>query len=171
MLWLLLACDLPLTDIAITGQSEATIEAGTVLEDLLGDLGFSEFASMDLTHAEELRNQGVAPGDIASAALTEFLLTTTNGAADLSFIETMRLSVSGPALDEVELARGDSFPEGEATVEFQVTGADITDYVVSEAMTLSTEVTAHRPEEDTVVRADWTVVVGVTTQGAVSNLE
>lgn len=171
MLWFLLGCDVALTDIAIAGQSQTTVQAGTVVEDLLGDMGFDEFSRMDLTQAEELQNQGVAPGDIASAALTSFVLSAQSGEPDLAFVESMRLAVAAPGLNELDLAWGDTFPEGEPVVEFQVTGTDITDHLVSESMTLTTDVTAHRPATDTVIQADWTVVVGVTTQGAISNLD
>jgi len=170
MLLFLVGCDLPLTDIAIQGDSATLVEAGTLVEELLADFGFADFVSMDLTQAEELRNQGVQPGDISAAALTAFSLTAEQGAPDLSFFDRMDLSVSAPALDTVLLAQADAFPAGDATVQLLTTGTDITDYLVSEAMTLEVGVEAHRPDEDTTVRANWTVVVTVTTQGAVSNL-
>ena len=56
-------------------------------------------------------------------------------------------------------------------VDFATTGAEIEPYVVSQEMTLATDVTAHRPESDTVVRVNYTLVIGVTTQGAVSNID
>jgi len=169
-LLLLAGCGVTLTHIAVTGSSTATVEAGTLLEDLVGDLGFGEFVSMDLTEAQELQNQGVATEDISSAVLTDFTLTATSGASDLSFLSTMDLSVEAEPYDVLRIAWSESFPEGSATVDFKTTGADIHEYVTSQAMTLTTNVTAHRPEEDTEVRGDWTVDVGVTTEGAVSNL-
>lgn len=170
VLLLLAGCELTLTEIAVRGSTEATVEAGTVVGDLLGDLGFAGLVEMDVTAAEELQNQGVKDGDISSAVLTEFLFTAESGDPDLSFFSSVDLAVGAADLDTWVIAAQDSFPEGEAAVDFATTGADIADYVVSEAMTLSTEVTAHRPAEDTVVRVNYTVVVGVTTQGAVSNL-
>ncbi len=89
----------------------------------------------------------------------------------LSFIEAMEVSVASTGLPSLQIASASSFPEGDAAVVFEITGADIAEYVVSQSMTITTDVTAHRPESDTVVRASWTVVVGVTTQGAVSNLD
>ena len=68
LLWLV-GCSSLLT-ISIEESATTTVAGGTVLEDLLGDLGFDEFVTMDLTSSEELKNQGVEPGDIAESALT-----------------------------------------------------------------------------------------------------
>lgn len=171
MIVLVLGCDVTLTEIAVSGDTKTTVEQGTIVEDLIGDLGFSDFVSMDLTTAEELQNQNVKPGDISSAVLTDFGLQAVSGSADLSFMESMDLLVAAESLPELRIAFATAFPEGEATVDFQTTGSDITHYVTSQAMTLQTDVTARRPDEDTVVRAYWTVTIGVTTQGAVSNLD
>lgn len=168
---LILACDGKITDIAVSGSAKTTVEAGTVVESLLGDLGFSGLTEMDITAAEELQNQNVKPGDITSAVLTEFVFTAESGSSDLSFFSEVTLSVEADGLDPLVIASQDSFPEGEAVVDFATTGAEIEPYVVSQEMTLTTEVSAHRPEEDTVLRVNYGLVIGVTTQGAVSNID
>lgn len=170
MLLLLLGCDGSLVHIAVTGTTNTVVEAGSILEVLAGDLGFGEFVSMDLTASQELANQGVAPEDITTAVMTDFSLRAVNGEPDLSFLSSMKLRVETERLDPLTIASADSFPEGEATVDFATTGTDIADYVTSQAMTMITEVDGHRPETDTEVEAAWSVDVGVTTQGAVSNL-
>lgn len=170
LLLLLAACDGSLTHIAVSGQTSTSVPAGTVLEALVGDLGFGDFTDMDLTTSQELKNQGVKPGDITSAVLTDFSLHAKSGDPDLSFLTSMRLRVQTDTLDALTIASQDHFPEGEDTVDFETTGTDIAEYVTSQAMTLTTDVDGHRPESDTVVVAAWVVDVGVTTQGAVSNL-
>ena len=68
-MWLLMmGCTSALT-ITIEETSTTTVEAGTLLEDLLDDIGFDEFVTMDITASEEL-SQGVAPGDIREARMT-----------------------------------------------------------------------------------------------------
>lgn len=162
-----LACQSSLFTIEVSDSATTTVEAGTILEDLLGDLGFEEFVSMDLTAAEELQNQGVSPGDIQEVYLTSFSLTAASpDGADLSFLDSMELWVEAPGLEPALIAWQDEFPEGEGTVVFELEGVDLTDYVVSQSMTLTTEVTAHRPDQDTEVRADFSLDVGVTSQGA-----
>ena len=160
-----LACQSDLFHIEVHESSKTTVEQGTVLEDLIGDLGFEDFVSMDITAAEELQNQGVEPGDIQEVFLTEFRLTAADD-LDLSFLDSMELYVESPGLERVRVAWQDTFPEGQSTVEFNLDEVDLTDYVVSQSVTISTEVTAHRPEEDTQVTAKFGLDVGVTAQGA-----
>jgi len=46
------------------GTAETLIGQGTLVEAFLGDLGFEELATLEITESEELANQGVEPGDI-----------------------------------------------------------------------------------------------------------
>ena len=162
-----LACQGKLITISVTESSTTTVEEGTILEDLLGDLGFESFLSMDLTESQELQNQGVEPGDIVDVRLVYLELEALSpSGADLSFIEEMDVFVSAPGLDTVLIAEAASFPEGEAIVPFDIADVDLTEYVVSRSMTFTTEINAHRPEADTEVEARFEVDVGVTAQGA-----
>lgn len=171
MIFFLAGCALTLTEIAVSGETKATVEQGTLVEDLAGNLGFSDFVAMDVTAAEELANQGVERGDISSAVLTDFGLDAVSGAEDLSFLNSMDVLVATETLPELRIAFATAFPAGQANVDFQTTGSDILAYVVSQKMTIVTDISGNRPDSDTVVRAHWTVTVGVTTQGAVSNLD
>lgn len=167
LLAVIVACTSSLATIQVEQSARTTVEAGTLLEDLLGDIGFEEFVSMDLTEASELQNQGVAPGDIQEVYLRELSLTVTSpDGGDLSFLDSMEVYVEGPDLPRQLVAWQDEFPEGQGLVEFELEGVDLTDYVVSESMTLSTEVSAHRPEETTEIKGYIAVDVGVTAQGA-----
>ena len=86
-----------LLTIEISESSQVTVEQGTVLESLLGDLGFGDFISMDLTQSQELVNQGVEPGDIERVTLTLLELEALEpNDADLRFIEQMEVSASAP---------------------------------------------------------------------------
>ena len=85
---------------------------------------------------------------------------------DLSFLSSIELWVEAPDLDAVLIASADSFPEGESLVVFDIEDVDLTDYVVSRSMTITTEVTGHRPDQDTLVEARFDLAVGVTGQGA-----
>lgn len=162
-----IACQNGLFTLRIRDEATTTVPRGTVLEDLVGDLGFGEFLAMDLTQRQELRNQGVEPGDIAIAELTAFSLRAVGpDGADLAFLESMSLYVEAPGLPEVLIASADDFPEGEAEVIFELTGEDLTPYVVSQSMTFTTEVRGSRPDVDTEVAASFEVEVGVTRQGA-----
>ena len=160
-----------LTTLHIEESAQTTVEEGTLLEDLLGDFGFESFVTMDLTQSEEMKNQGAEPGDVRNVELVLFELEALDpDGADLSFIESMDILVQAPGLEERLLASADDFPEGQALVAFTLGEVDLTPYVVSQSMTITTDVTAHRPDQDTLVEARFQVDVGVTGQGIRNNL-
>ena len=156
-----------LTHIDVDGADRVTVEAGTVLEELLGDLGFEAFTQMNVVASEELQNQGVEPGDIKEARLVSFELEAIEPAdADLSFLDAMTLLVLAPGLPEEVVASAPGFPQGEALVVFDLEEVDLTEYIVSESMTLTTDVSGQRPDRATRIEARYVVEVGVTVKGA-----
>jgi hypothetical protein len=166
-----LACDGSLLTIDVKENAKTTVAKGTLVEVLVSDLGFGDFVSMDLTASEELRNQGVAPGDVEDVRLTLFELEATEpDGADLSFLTSMEVWVEAEGLEARMIASANAFPEGESLVSFTLEDVDLTDYVASQAMTITTEVEGRRPEVDTTVVARLEVAVGVTRQGACNNL-
>lgn len=161
------SCDGTLAHIDVKTGASAVVEGATLLEQLAGDMGFGDFVSMDLAAEEELANQGVGPGDIKDVRLIEFALTVTDPqGGDLSWLESMELYVEAPGVERALIASADSFPEGVASVSFDLYDVDLTPYAVSEEMTLATEVSGRRPDEDTTIQADVVLDVGVTGQGA-----
>jgi len=163
----LFACDGTLISIDVNGQAETVITEGTVLENLVGNLGFGDFLDMDITSASELENQGVEPGDIQDVSLTIFHIEATDpDGADLSFLDSVELYVESPDLPRVLVASANSFPAGQARVDFVLEDVDLTDYVVSQSLTLETDVTGRRPDANTTVLATYRLSVGVTNQGA-----
>lgn len=166
------SCEATLITIDVPYDTTTTVEQGTVLENLVGDLGFGDFLNMDVTSSQELQNQGVSPGDINAVTLTYFRLTADAPAgADLSFLEGLAFYAEAPDLPRVRIAFADEFPEDEPTVNLQLEDVDLTDYVVSQSMTLDTEVEGRRPDQDTDVLAELELSVAVTGQGACSFIE
>ena len=153
--------------IRIRDESTSTVPAGTVVDSLIGDIGFDEFTAIDLTQSSELQNQGVAPGDISEVFLEELELeATAPDGADLSFIQSVAIYVEGPDLPRVLLASQDEFPDGQAAVQMDIEGVDLVEYAVSESMSFDVEMSGNRPEDATDVTARYTLAVGVTGQGA-----
>jgi hypothetical protein len=162
----LVGCQGKLVTIKVSDEATVTVPKGTIVNELLGSLGYSDFANMNLIESQELRNQGVEPGDIKDVVLERFELEAiAPDGADLSFLASVELSADARDLDEVLVASASDFPEGQALVEFDTTDVDLTAHVVSEAMTFTTDVVGHQPEADTDVTARFTVAVGVTGQG------
>ena len=161
------ACEGGLFYIDIEESAQATVQGGSLLEGLLGDLGFEDFVTMDLTASEELRNQGVKPGDILNVTLTAFDLEVLSpDSGDLTFLDTMAVYVDADDLPRVRIASYSDFPPGQQLVSFDLDEVDLTDYAVSDSMTIDTEVTGRSPSQTTTIEATFAVEVGVTSQGA-----
>lgn len=170
--FLAVSCDATLITIDVPYDTTTTVERSTVLKALVGDLGFGDFLEMDVTSSSELQNQGVAPGDINDVSLTFFRLSVVAPeGADMSFLDNLSLYVEAPDLDRVRVAVAPEFPTGASSVDFEIDDVDLTEYVVSQSMTLTTEVEGHRPAEDTELLAELELSVAVTGQGACSFIE
>lgn len=167
----LAGCNLKLVTLKVSESAQTTVEKGTLLETLIGDFGFDDFLAMDITTSSELENQGVGPGDVKDVRLTLFELEALDPAsADLSFLERIDVFVESPDLPQVLLASAESFPPGEKIVVFELEDVDLTEYAVSQSLTLTTDIEGLRPPEDTLVEARFELAVGVTGQGIANNL-
>lgn len=168
MVGLWTACgDGSLVHIDIDGSDKVEVRGGNALEDLVGDLGFDSFTNINIVDSQKLKNQGVEPGDISTARLVSFeleLLEPEDG--DLSFIDSFEIWVESPGLEPKLIAEAQDFPDGETYVSFDVMDVELVDYVVSESMTFSTDISANSPREDSIVQASYVIDVGVTLQGA-----
>jgi hypothetical protein len=161
-----------LLTIEISESTQVTVEKGTLLEEFLSDVGFDDFVSMNLVESQALSNQGVQPGDIEHVYLTLLEMEAIEPTeSDLSFFDQMTFFASAPNIERAQIASASSFPEGQGLVSFDLADVDLTDYVVSESMTLTTDVTARRPAEDTLIEARFTVTVEATLQGAKNQLD
>lgn len=169
LLLLASGCSGKIATIKLDFQDTTTVQGGGLLSELVGSLGFNGFTEMNLVDAQELKNQGVEPGDITGVYLTEITLTAVDpDGADLSFISSMDVLVESPDLPQVQVASQSSFPAGTAEVSMDLDDVDLTDYVVSESMTLFTDVTGNQPPDTTQVRAYVALEVEATIQGALN---
>ncbi|MCB9663104.1 MAG: hypothetical protein H6732_03255 [Alphaproteobacteria bacterium] len=162
-----LACEGALLTIPVEDSAQTTIRQGTVLESVLGDLGLDGFTALDVTASQELQNQGVEPGDIVDVRLVRFDLAVVapeDGTFD--FLGGLDVLVEAPGLPEVRIARMDQKSPGDQTLSLAVEDVDLTPYVTSRSMTITTDAQGGRPTEDTTVEATFELSVGVTTQGA-----
>ena len=157
--------------IHIEGSDTSTVPAATPVEIILDDLGFGDFVEMDITEASELQNQGVEPGDITTVTLELLTLEATSPAgSDLSFIDRIDLYVEAPDQQRSRIAWQDDFPVGQALVELNLDEIDIVNHALSQSMTITADVAASRPEDETEIEVVYDIRVGVTGQGCKSAL-
>jgi len=165
--FLLVACSKLLT-IRVEEESTTVVEQGTLLEEVVGDLGFDGFLALQIAESTELQNQGVEPGDIKEVFVEELVL---EGDHELSFIESLEFYVEADGLPRERIAHQDNFPDGETVVTLELDSVDLTEYVVAESMDITTEVAGTRPDEDTEVTGRIVLSVGVTAKGACNQVK
>lgn len=163
----LLACG-GLDIIDIEESSTTTVQGGNILQQLVGNLGFSSFTAMDITANEELKNQGVDRQDIDSVKLTALTLKIVSPASgvDFTFLDSIEFYVEAPGLPLQLIARGGSFQPGLRTVGLDVEDVDLADYAASGTMSITTNASGNQPSEDTTIEATVKLEVDVNVDGA-----
>lgn len=157
-------------NVVVEADGRAQIPEGGVLEELLGDLDFAGFDDIDITQAQEFENQGYTEDQIDSVRLETVTLTvSTPAGGNFDFLDSIAFFVEAEGEERVEIARLDPVPMGESVVELEVDGSvELRPYVVADAMTVTTEASGTRPEDDTTVDAHLSFDVDVNVSGACS---
>lgn len=164
------ACVGELLTVVVEESGSTVVKGAGVLGGVLGALEIGGLDDLSVSVNQELANQGVAPGDIASASLTDFVLSTPDG-EDLAFLASVTFRIASPGLDAVVIAHAVHFPAGEPVVPLTIEPVDLMPYMVAEAVTITTEVTGELPVDDTTIVADLTLTFEATVQGACNQAE
>lgn len=145
----------------ITETAEAHIEKGSLLEQLVGSMGFGDFLSMDVTANQELQNSGVQKRHIESVSLQSLTLVIVDPAQDqgFDFIESLEFSIDSPGSEPARIAYGGPFEETDKSVELSVESVELAPYATDASMDITTDVTGRRPDHDTTVEAQMVLEV------------
>lgn len=137
--------------------------------DLLGDLltvSFPEFATFDVTSTDEFQNQGITAEDIESVKIDTIVLRVVSpDEQDLAFFDAISFYVEAEGLERTRLATHTTFEEGVREVTIMPDDVELRDYVVSDTMAITTDVTARQPPEDTVLEAKISMTLVASRQG------
>lgn len=165
----LATCGGRIDQFTVNESSESTIEQGTVVEQLAGQFGFSDFVSFDISQTDEFQNQGVTKDQIDSVRMTKLHLEVVDppSGQDLSFIDTLEFFVEADGLERKRVASGTDFPEGATAVDLMIDDVELKPYAVAPSMDITTEATGHRPANDTTVEGTVELLVDVNIAGAV----
>ena len=137
--------------ITVTGLPAGESAEDYVLEDL---------PAMEVDLGEQLADEGINREDIGEAVLEEFWLEADDPeGADLSFLSEVSVTLEAEGLDPLVLASADSFPEGEAVVTPELSGADLAPYLMAPTMTMTPVFAGRPPEETTLVLTPFTFKV------------
>ncbi|MFT7623552.1 MAG: hypothetical protein ACI9WU_002735, partial [Myxococcota bacterium] len=154
-------CGLDVIDVTLSATT--TVEKGTLIESLVGDLGFDGLLAFDIVQSAAFKNQGVKRSQIDSLTLRELTLTIPDAAAgqDFTFMDEVQFFAEAEGLPKVRVARGGPFEAGVTSVAMETDLPDLADYAAAETMSITTEVTGRRPDTDTTIKADVTLEVDV----------
>lgn len=142
--------------VSITETATTTIEKATILEQLVGDMGFGSFLNMDISQNQELENQGVERNQLNSVHVRSLELTITDPAdgQDFTFIESLAFYAEADGLDRALIASGGPFDAGAKAVNLDVEAVDLADFAAAPSMDITIEVEGRRPDQTTTVRCD-----------------
>lgn len=159
------ACGTDVIDVQQSATSQ--VEAGSIIENFIGDMGFGDFLNMDLSQSSELKNQGISKDQIDSVHLTEFKLKITDPASgqDFTFLDKLSFAVEAPDVARKNVAQAGPFADGAREVTMTLENLDLAPYATAEKMNILSNVTGHRPQHDTTIRADLTFRVDVNVLG------
>ncbi len=153
----------------ITQGGSATIPGATLLEQLVGDVGFGNFASFDITQSQELKNQGVKREQITSVKLTKLSIEVTSPAngQDLTFIDSLTFFVESPGVAKKEIAKGGPFTAGATKADLTLVDLELAPYAAAPSMTFTTAATGKRPSNTTTLDAKATITAEANLAGLV----
>jgi hypothetical protein len=141
------AFDVPLS-------AETTVEGGGVIEQFLDAFGFGDLANIDFSTTDEFENNDVRRDQVTSARLTALTLTiAAPQGADFGWLDEIAFSVEADGEPEVEVASA-SIADDAVAASLDLEDIELAPYVRAPAFTITTDVTARRPPQDTTVRVD-----------------
>lgn len=150
----------------VVTKEQTTIPGSELLGDLL-TVSFPGLTTFDLTKTNDFENQGVDKSDIDSVTLDSFTLTVVSpDSQDLAFFDSLSFFVEAEGLDRVRIAHYEDFQAGQREVTLLLDSVEMRDYVASDSMSFTTEVTARQPPDDTVLEAGLSFTVVASQQAA-----
>ena len=149
---------LPMT-FDVTQRAETTIQKGTVLEQIVGSLGFGQFTNLDLSQSQEFKSNNVQKRHVANGRVKvlQLRITAPEG-QDFDFLESISFFVEAPGLERKRIAHR-QVPRDARSFQCKVDDVDLAPYVRAESMTVTTDVRGRRPESDTTIDAKLVLTV------------
>lgn len=163
-----LGCSGGLDTFDITEVATAKVPAGSVVEQLIADIGFGDaFLKMNVRDSEAFQNQGIEEDQIDSVRLAsfEFRIVDPPSGQDFTFLDSLAFHASSEGLESKRIAHGGPFTTGANAVSMTVDGVELQPYVVAKSMDITTEATGKRPKQETTIEATMVLRVDFNVSG------
>lgn len=145
----------------VTTRARTVVEKGTVVEQLVGSLGFGQFTNLDLSQSQEFQNRDVQRRHVASAtveALELRIVPPTSEGQDFDFLESISFFIEAPGLEKKRIAHK-QVPRDSRSFKCELDSVELAPYVRAERMTVTTTVKGRRPENDTTLEARLVIAI------------
>jgi hypothetical protein len=147
------AC-VPTVEFDVPVSADTSIQGGGLLGGLLGSLGFDGLSSMDLSDTREFSANDTRKEQVTSAKLTQLEMTVTAPAdGNFDFLDEISFTAQAQGVDDAEVAHK-TVPNGVTNFLCDIDGAELAPFVKADTMSITTDVTAHQPADDTTIHVD-----------------
>lgn len=152
-------CGPPTITFDVPISAETTVQTGGLIDQLLDQFGFADFANIDLEGTQEFKNEDVRREQVVNARL-EFLNLTIKDpqGANFDWLDALSFSVAADGQETAEVASA-TIDNGKAAVSCDVEDIDLSPFVREETMEITTEATARHPPQDTTVQVDLNFII------------
>ncbi len=145
-----LACS-DLDNVIITKSANTTIQGGSPLN-ILDELGFVEFGSIDISDEQEFKNRGFDIDDVDSVKVDSVRLEVVSGDS-LGFIDRIAFYAVAEDGRRELIAEGENFDANARLVNLDVTDVNLKTYAKQGSFSLGTEVEGTNPQNTTTIKA------------------
>ncbi len=144
-------CGTPTVDFDVPISAETSLEGAGLIDQILGNFGFADFANVDLEASQEFKNEDVRREQVVDARMTFLNLSIKSPqGANFDWLDSVKFSVAADGEDTVEAASA-TIDNGETDVSLDVNDVDLSPFVRSETMEITTEADARSPPNDTTI--------------------
>lgn len=147
-------CSTPTIDFDVPISAETSLEGAGLLDQILSNFGFADFANVDLEASQEFENNDVRREQVVDARMTFLNLTIKSPqGANFDWLDSVAFSVAAEGEDTVEVASA-TVDDGNTTVACDVNDVDLSPFVRASKMEITTEADARSPPNDTTITVD-----------------
>jgi hypothetical protein len=144
----------PVVAFEVPLSAETTVDGGGLLEQFIEVFGFGDLANVDFSTTDEFENNDVRSEQVTSARLTALNLSiAAPQGADFDWLDEITFSVETDGEPEVEVASG-AIADDAVAAALDLEDVELAPYVRAPGFSITTDVNARRPPQDTTVRVD-----------------
>jgi hypothetical protein len=149
-----IGCGPPTVTFDVPISAEAVVAEGNLIDQILGDFGFNELADIDVEGTSEFQNEDVRREQVVAASLTSLNLTiTAPQGANFDWLDSVSFSVAADG-ESTERVASKTIDNGQSAISCDRDEVDLSPFIRSPSMAITTEADAIHPPQDTTVTID-----------------